>query len=99
MDINILNDYITEIYNNKTEDKYFFELLLVNINNIIDNSAKVFYPNIKDKLLYDFNDFKQEILIELWLYLSNNLIAINSINNLYSFINNLINSLIIKLNN
>lgn len=99
MDINILNDYMTEIYNNKTEDKYFFELLLVNINNIIDNSAKVFYPNINDKLLYDFNDFKQEILIELWLYLSNNLIAINSINNLYSFINNLINSLIIKLNN
>lgn len=66
MDIKMLNKYTTEIY---LGNKKSFELLLVDIDNIIENSAQIIYPEVKDKILYGFDDIKQDIIIKLWLYL------------------------------
>lgn len=87
MDINMLNNYTTEIYLNN--DEYSFELLLVDINNIINSSAQIVYPNVKDKILYGIEDFKQEVLLKLWLYLENKLIKFDSEEDINKFIFNI----------
>lgn len=84
MDINMLNNYTTEIYLNN--DEYSFELLLVDINNIINSTAQIIYPDVKDKLLYGIEDFKQEMLLKIWLCLESKLIKFDSIEDLNSFV-------------
>lgn len=84
MDINMLNKYTTEIYleNNKKS----FELLLVDINNIVNSAAQIIYPDVKDKLLYEIEDIKQEILLKIWLLMINKLTTFNSIEDLNNFV-------------
>lgn len=66
MDIKMLNKYTTEIYLGNEKS---LELLLVDIDNIIESSAQMIYPEVKDKILYGLYDIKQEIIMKLWLYL------------------------------
>lgn len=87
MDINMLNGYTTEIY--LKNDEQSFELLLVDINNIINSAARIIYSDVKDKLLYDIEDIKQEMLLKLWLLLVNKLIKFESIEELNNFVLNI----------
>lgn len=84
MDINMLNNYATEIY--LKNDNKSFELLLVDINDIINSAAQIIYPDVKDKLLYDINDIKQEMLLKIWLLFVNQLIKFDSIENVNNFV-------------
>lgn len=84
MDINMLNNYATEIY--LKNDNKSFELLLVDINNIINSAAQIIYPDVKDKLLYNIDDIKQEILLKIWLLFVNQLIKFDSIENVNNFV-------------
>lgn len=84
MDINMLNNYTTEIY--LQNDSKSFELLLVDINNIIDSAAQIIYPDVKDKLLYDIEDIKQEILLKIWLLIINKLVRFDSVEEVNSFV-------------
>lgn len=84
MDINMLNKYTTEIY--LENDKKSFELLLVDINNIVNSAAQIIYPDVKDKLLYEIEDIKQEILLKIWLLMINKLTTFNSIEDLNNFV-------------
>lgn len=84
MDINMLNNYTTEIY--LKNDNKSFELLLVDINNIINNSAQIIYSDVKDKLLYNIEDIKQEILLKIWLLIINKLIKFNSEEDVNNFV-------------
>ena len=84
MDINMLNNYTTEIY--LKNDNKSFELLLVDINNIINSAAQIIYPDIKDKLLYNIDDIKQEMLLKIWLLFVNQLIKFDSIENVNNFV-------------
>lgn len=84
MDINMLNNYATEIY--LKNDNKSFELLLVDINNIINSAAQIIYPDVKDKLLYDIDDIKQEMLLKIWLLFVNQLIKFDSIENVNNFV-------------
>lgn len=87
MDINVLNSYTTEIY--LKNDEQSFELLLVGIDNIINSAARIIYSDVKDKLLYDVEDIKQEMLLKLWLLLVNKLIKFESIEELNNFVLNI----------
>ena len=87
MDINVLNSYTTEIY--LKNDEQSFELLLVDIDNIINSAARIIYSDVKDKLLYDVEDIKQEMLLKLWLLLVNKLIKFESIEELNNFVLNI----------
>lgn len=84
MDINMLNVCTTKIYLNN--DKESFELLLVGIDNIINSAARIIYLDVKDKLLYQIEDIKQEILLKIWLLLINKLIKFDSIEDLNNFV-------------
>lgn len=84
MDINMLNNYATEIY--LKNDNKSFELLLVDINNIINSAAQIIYPDVKDKLLYNIDDIKQEMLLKIWLLFVNQLIKFDSIENVNNFV-------------
>lgn len=84
MDINMLNNYTTEIY--LKNDNKSFELLLVDINNIINSAAQIIYPDVKDKLLYNIDDIKQEMLLKIWLLFVNQLIKFDSIENVNNFV-------------
>lgn len=84
MDINMLNNYTTEIY--LKNDNKSFELLLVDINNIINSAAQIIYPDVKDKLLYSIDDIKQEMLLKIWLLFVNQLIKFDSIENVNNFV-------------
>lgn len=84
MDINMLNNYATEIY--LKNDNKSFELLLVDINDIINSAAQIIYPDVKDKLLYNIDDIKQEILLKIWLLFVNQLIKFDSIENVNNFV-------------
>lgn len=84
MDINMLNKYTTEIY--LENDKKSFGLLLVDINNIVNSAAQIIYPDVKDKLLYEIEDIKQEILLKIWLLMINKLTTFNSIEDLNNFV-------------
>lgn len=84
MDINMLNNYATEIY--LKNDNKSFELLLVDINDIINSAAQIIYPDVKDKLLYDIDDIKQEMLLKIWLLFVNQLIKFDSIENVNNFV-------------
>lgn len=84
MDINMLNNYTTEIY--LKNDNKSFELLLVDINNIINSAAQIIYPDIKDKLLYNIDDIKQEMLLKIWLLFVNQLIKFDNIENVNNFV-------------
>lgn len=84
MDINMLNVCTTKIYLNN--DKESFELLLVGIDNIINSAARIIYLDIKDKLLYQIEDIKQEMLLKIWLLLINKLIKFDSIEDLNNFV-------------
>ena len=84
MDINMLNNYTTEIY--LKNDDYSFELLLVDINNIVKSAAQIIYPDVKDKLLYGIEDFKQEMLLKMWLILIGKLTQFDSIESLNNFV-------------
>ena len=87
MDINVLNNYTTEIYLNN--DEYSFELLLVDINNIINSTAQIIYPDVKDKILYGIEDFKQEVLLKIWLYLENKLVKFDNAEDVNKFVFNI----------
>lgn len=84
MDINMLNNYTTEIY--LKNDNKSFELLLVDINNIINSAAQIIYQDVKDKLLYDIDDIKQGMLLKIWLLFVNQLIKFDSIENVNNFV-------------
>ena len=84
MDINMLNVYTTKIYLNNDEES--FELLLVDIDNIINSAARIIYLDVKDKLLYQIEDIKQEMLLKIWLLLINKLIKFDSIEDLNNFV-------------
>lgn len=84
MDINMLNFYATEIYLKNNEES--FELLLVDIDNIINSAARIIYSDLKDKLLYQVEDIKQEMLLKIWLLLINKLIKFDSIDNVNNFV-------------
>lgn len=84
MDINMLNVYTTKIYLNNDEES--FELLLVGIDNIINSAARIIYLDVKDKLLYQIEDIKQEMLLKIWLLLINKLIKFDSIEDLNNFV-------------
>lgn len=84
MDINMLNVCTTKIYLNN--DKESFELLLVGIDNIINSAARIIYLDVKDKLLYQIEDIKQEMLLKIWLLLINKLIKFDSIEDLNNFV-------------
>lgn len=84
MDINMLNNYATEIY--LKNDNKSFELLLVDINDIINSAAQIIYPDVKDKLLYNIDDIKQEMLLKIWLLFVNQLIKFDSIENVNNFV-------------
>jgi hypothetical protein len=80
----MLNNYTTEIY--LKNDNKSFELLLVDINNIINSAAQIIYPDVKDKLLYNIDDIKQEMLLKIWLLFVNQLIKFDSIENVNNFV-------------
>lgn len=84
MDINMLNNYTTRIF--IENDANSFELLLVDINDIINSAALIIYQDVKDKLLYDIEDIKQEMLLKLWLILIGKLIQFDSIENVNNFV-------------
>lgn len=86
MDINMLNKYTTEIYlgNEKSLD-----LLLVDIDNIISGSAQIIYPEVKDKILYDVEDIKQEIIMKLWIYLISYKVTFKNFKELNAYIMNI----------
>lgn len=84
MDINMLNNYTTRIF--IENDANSFELLLVDINDIINSAALIIYQDVKDKLLYDIEDIKQEMLLKLWLILVGKLIQFDSIENVNNFV-------------
>jgi len=84
MDINMLNNYTTKIF--LENDQESFELLLVDIDNIANSAAQIIYPDVKDKLLYQIEDIKQEMLLKIWLILINRLIKFNDIEDLKKFV-------------
>lgn len=84
MDINMLNNYTTKVY--LENDEKSFELLLVDINDIINSAALIVYQDTRDKLLYDIEDIKQEMLLKLWLILVGKLVQFDSEENLNEFV-------------
>lgn len=84
MNINVLNNCTTEIF--LKNDEKSFELLLVDIDNIINSAAQVIYPDVKDKLLHEIEDIKQEMLLKIWLILINKLTKFDDEEDLKGFV-------------
>lgn len=76
MNINLLNQYIRNIYVDRCNKS--FEELLININNIIDETAYLTHEEYEDKIINGLEDIKQNILLNIWLELSNKLIVFDS---------------------
>lgn len=70
MDIITVNEAMREIC--LKESHKSFESLLVVMECLLDKTAYVYYEMFRDKILYSKEDIKQEIAIELWIHLSNN---------------------------
>lgn len=88
MDIIVLNNNIADFY--LTKDQKYFELLLVDIDNIIKSAAYINKDKFEDKILYQEEDIAQEIRIKLWLFLTDNKIEFKSEQDLKDFILSLI---------
>lgn len=64
MNISLLNDLIKEVYVNKCHTS--FEIILVDIDNIIKRAAQNTYVKYEDKILNEIEDIQQNISIKIY---------------------------------
>ena len=73
MNISVLNNLVSKLYLNN--DQASFEALLVALDDMIDSIVYVYLDKFEDKVLYQKDDIKQELLILLWMDVANYQVA------------------------